>query len=119
MIARCTVQFPGCAANASHLNEGMRFTTGGSRLETERVFPLTLVVDYSSAANSQFGPRRHESNPGHNEENLQYEQKKVHDSSPVFAPKTNATIMIGATGDLFPRLVPQIMFPNSDLEVKW
>jgi hypothetical protein len=48
-------------------------------------FPLTLVVDYSSAANSQFGPRRHESNSGHNEKNLQYEQKEVHDRSPVFA----------------------------------
>jgi hypothetical protein len=73
-------------------------------------------VNYSSAANSQFGSRWHESNSGHNEENLQREQQQVHDRSPMFTvdhlrrpqsdPKKNAfrsrTIMIEASGDLFP-----------------
>ena len=44
-----------------------------------------FVVNYSSAANSQFGLRWRESNSGHNEENLQYEQKEAHDRSPVVA----------------------------------
>jgi len=74
-------------------------------------------VNYSSAANSQFGPRWHESNSGHNKENLQHEQQQVHDLSyvccrpiglgwPQSDLKMNAfrsrTIMIETTGDLFP-----------------
>src|SRR6516225_12274373 len=35
--------------------------------------PHMFVVNYSSAANSQFGLRWRESNSGHNEENLQHE----------------------------------------------
>jgi hypothetical protein len=53
-------------------------------LGAPRVFLLSLVVDYSSAANSQFGSRWHESNSSHNEENLQHEQQQVHDRSPMF-----------------------------------
>jgi hypothetical protein len=42
---------------------------------------LTRIVDYSSVTNLQFEPRWHESNSGHNEENIQCEQKEVHDRS--------------------------------------
>jgi hypothetical protein len=43
----------------------------------QRVSLLTRIVDYSSTINLQFEPRWHESNSGHNEENLQCEQKEV------------------------------------------
>jgi hypothetical protein len=109
--------FSGCESIAARITFSPSFMS--HRLialnETDR-----LVVDYSSVTNPQFKLRRHESNPGHNEENLQYEQKEVHDRSPVFdvdgsdqwvrsaAERSeneafrSHTIMIGATGDLFP-----------------
>jgi hypothetical protein len=54
-------------------------------LGTQRVFPLTLVVDLSRATDPELGPRWHESNSANNEDNLQHEQQEVHDRSPVSA----------------------------------